>query len=185
MWSDDCEEIAIPDISDGQVLIESEMASICGSDLHVVMMLALTIRSLALTATQDTKASVASSNRKFQDEEGQHVLTFPILQSVSVSMNFNAQELVTVCRSLTVTSRDSLLMAQQLGTVIYATSASQRLGGETVAVMGQGRLVLDLPLKQAGAAKVVVSDLSDTRLAMARSYGADVYQRAKTICTQL
>ena len=33
-----CEEIAIPDISDGQVLIESEMASICGSDLHVVMM---------------------------------------------------------------------------------------------------------------------------------------------------
>ena len=33
-----CEEIDVPQITDGQVLIESEMASICGSDLHVVMM---------------------------------------------------------------------------------------------------------------------------------------------------
>ena len=34
----ECEEIEIPHLADGQVMVRSEMASICGSDLHVVMM---------------------------------------------------------------------------------------------------------------------------------------------------
>ena len=50
------------------------------------------------------------------------------------------------------------------------------LAGETVAVMGQGSagLFWTYLLKQAGAAQIIVSDLSDTRLAVASSYGADV-----------
>ena len=32
----ECEEVAVPVPGEGQVLVKTEMASICGSDLHVV-----------------------------------------------------------------------------------------------------------------------------------------------------
>ena len=175
-----CEEIEVPDISDSQVLIKSEMASICGSDLHVVMMGAGLNHAFPCPhgypghegIGQIVESKVSGLN------EGQHVLTFP---NPPVGECFNEYQRVgaNYCVPLPDCDlpRSHLLMAQQLGTVIYAMKQHPRaVAGETVAVMGQGSagLFWTYLLKRAGAAQIIVSDLSDTRLDVASSYGADV-----------
>jgi len=70
-----------------------------------------------------------------------------------------------------------LLMAQQLGTVIFA--ARQRpvdVVGRTALIIGQGSagLFWSFLLKRQGAARVIVADRVPQRLAVSASYGADV-----------
>ncbi|MCP4102369.1 MAG: zinc-binding dehydrogenase, partial [Lentisphaerae bacterium] len=70
-----------------------------------------------------------------------------------------------------------LLMAQQLGTVIFAARQRPRdVTGETVVVLGQGSagLFWAYVMKRSGAARVIVADKSDTRLAVSESFGADI-----------
>ena len=175
-----CEEIEIPDISDSQVLIKSEMASICGSDLHVVMMGAGLNHAFPCPHGYPGHEGIGQivESKVSGLDEGQHVLTFP---NPPVGECFNEYQRVgaNYCVPLPDCDlpRSHLLMAQQLGTVIYAMKQHPRdVAGETVAVMGQGSagLFWTYLLKRAGAAQVIVSDLSDTRLAVASSYGADV-----------
>jgi threonine dehydrogenase-like Zn-dependent dehydrogenase len=70
-----------------------------------------------------------------------------------------------------------LLMAQQLGTVIYALRRHPLdLIGQDVAVIGQGSAgaFFTFLLKRAGARSVLVSDKSPARLAYSRHLGADL-----------
>jgi L-iditol 2-dehydrogenase len=76
-----------------------------------------------------------------------------------------------------------LLMAQQLGTVIYALRQHPLdLVGTDVAASGQGSAAtfFTFALTQAGAARVLVSDLSPARLAYGRQLGADLAVDAGT-----
>ena len=175
-----CEEIEIPDISDSQVLIKSEMASICGSDLHVVMIGAGLNHAFPCPHGYPGHEGIGQivESKVSGLDEGQHVLTFP---NPPVGECFNEYQRVgaNYCVPLPDCDlpRSHLLMAQQLGTVIYAMKKHPRdVAGETGAVMGQGAAGVfgTYLLKRAGAAQVIVSDLSDTRLAVASSYGADV-----------
>jgi L-iditol 2-dehydrogenase len=70
-----------------------------------------------------------------------------------------------------------LLMAQQLGTVVYALrSRPLDVIGQDAAVIGQGSAgaFFTFLLKRAGAARVLVSDKSPARLAYSRQLGADL-----------
>ncbi len=76
-----------------------------------------------------------------------------------------------------------LLMAQQLGTVIYAVRGHPLdVTGKDVAVIGQGSAgaFFTFLLKRAGAARVLVSDKSPARLAYGREVGADLTVNADT-----
>ncbi len=175
-----CEEIDIPGIGDEQVLVKSEMASICGSDLHIVMMGAGVSFATPCPHGYPGHEGIGEVVDTNVDDlaVGTQVLTFPMPPAGEC---FNEYQRVggSVCTPLPDTSvpRSNLLMAQQLGTVVFARSFLPRdVEGETVAVVGQGSagLFWTYLLKRAGAAKVIVSDLSDARLALAASYGADV-----------
>ena len=181
-----CEEIEIPALADGQVLIKSEMASICGSDLHVVMMGAGVNHAFPCPHGYPGHEGIGQIVESKVDglEEGQHVLTFP---NPVVGECFNEYQRVgeNYCVPLPESDlpRAHLLMAQQLGTVIYAMRKHPRdILGETVAVMGQGSagLFWTYLLKRAGAAQIIVSDLSDARLSVSSQYGADVCVNAQT-----
>jgi threonine dehydrogenase-like Zn-dependent dehydrogenase len=109
---------------------------------------------------------------------GQRVLCFP---DASVSEGFSEYQRMDGRYVLplpeTTVSDAELLMAQQLGTVIFA--ARQRpvdVVGRTILVLGQGSagLFWTYWLKRNGAARVIAADLSDTRLAVSTAYGADV-----------
>ncbi|MEZ5279911.1 MAG: zinc-binding dehydrogenase [Acidimicrobiales bacterium] len=181
-----CEEIPVPPISDGQVLVRSEMASICGSDLHIVMMGAGVSHPTPCPHGYPGHEGIGTIvESKAQGlEPGTHVLTFP---NPFQGECFNQYQRVGAkyCMALpdTDVARTELLMAQQLGTVVWARKRFPRdVTGETVAVVGQGSagLFWTYLLKRAGAEKVIVSDLSDARLALAAKYGADVTVNAST-----
>jgi L-iditol 2-dehydrogenase len=84
----------------------------------------------------------------------------------------------SACIRLPAAARLShLLMAQQLGTVIYALRRHPLdLIGKDAAVIGQGSAgaFFTFLLKRAGAARVLVSDRSPARLAYSRQLGADL-----------
>ena len=196
----ECEEIPVPALSpapqgagpsrrpdaalgvtavDFDVLIRSEMASICGSDLHMVMMGAGIMHRPPCPHGFPGHEGVGMvvESRAPGLAEGTHVLTFP---NPPVGECFNTYQRVNsgYCVPLPDCDkpRSHLLMAQQLGTVIYALRQKPRdVTGETVMVMGQGSAGLFFThlLKRAGAERVIVSDLSPTRLAVAEAYGAD------------
>jgi L-iditol 2-dehydrogenase len=78
---------------------------------------------------------------------------------------------------------EQLLMAQQLGTVIYAARQHHwDVAGRTVAVIGQGSAghFWAWSLKRSGAARVIVADRSPSRLAASAGFGADVMVDART-----
>ncbi len=184
----ECEEIptaALDLENDGrEVLVRSEMSSICGSDLHMVMMGAGLMHQAPCPhgfPGHEGIGEVVESHVPHLPP-GTHVLTFP---NVPEAECFSEYQRVgaSYCVPLPACDvpRSQLLMAQQLGTVIYALRQHPRnVAGETVVVMGQGSagLFFTYLLKRAGAAKVIVADLSEARLKQSVAYGADVCIKA-------
>ena len=175
-----CVEAEIPPIGDDQILVKTSMASICGSDLHVVCHGAGLRTDLPCKPGypgHEGIGEVVQSNHA-NVAEGTRVLCFP---NAMASEGFSEYQRMDGRYVLPLpdgpVSEDELLMAQQLGTVIFA--ARQRpvdLVGKTVLIVGQGSagLFWTYWLKRNGASRVIAADLSDVRLAVADSYGADV-----------
>lgn len=178
-----CEQAAVPALGDGEVLVRTELAAICGSDLHVVYD---DMASMAhpcphgYPGHEGLGEVVESRSPLFSP--GAKVLTCP---SVQYSRCFADYQVVPAgeCHALPAYhgSTEHLLMAQQLGTTIFALRQMPTdVVGKTVMVMGQGSAgnFLAWNLKRAGAAKVIVSDKTDARLAASRLFGADVAVKA-------
>lgn len=174
-----CVETEIPPIAGDQILVKTKLASICGSDLHVVCHGAGIQMDLPCKhgyPGHEGIGEVVQSNHAGV-AEGTRVLCFP---SAGDSEGFSEYQRMDGKYVLPLPEGDvpeeQLLMAQQLGTVIFA--ARQRpvdLVGKTVLIMGQGSagLFWTYWLKRNGASRVIAADLSDSRLTVSASYGAD------------
>lgn len=175
-----CVETPIPTIEADHILVKTEMASICGSDLHVVCHGAGNNYSIPCPhgyPGHEGIGEVVESNNAAVDT-GTKVLCFPF---AGASEGFSEFQRMHGKYVLPLPQTDvpdaELLMAQQLGTVIFA--ARQRpvdVVGRVVLVIGQGSAGLFWAywLKRNGAALVIVADLSDARLAVSKSMGADI-----------
>jgi len=173
-------EAPIPAISDGQVLVKTSMASICGSDLHVVSHGAGIRMPLPCKHGYPGHegVGVVVDSKSPHVEVGTRVLSFPLGVE---SEGFSEYQRLAGDHVMALPDVDlpesQLLMAQQLGTVIFA--ARQRpvdVVGKTVLVIGQGSagLFWTYWLKRSGAALVIGTDRSDRRLEISKKYGADV-----------
>ena len=175
-----CEEAPIPAIEADQILVKTRMASICGSDLHVVC------HGAGIRFDMPCKHGYPGHEGIGEVVESNHagvavgteVLCFP---NAAYSEGFSEYQRMHGKYVLPLPEGEvppeQLLMAQQLGTIIYA--ARQRpvdVVGKTVLVIGQGSagLFWTYWLKRSGAATVIAADLSDARLAVSAAYGADV-----------
>ena len=175
-----CVEAPIPTIGDDQILVKTAMASICGSDLHVVCHGAGIGYPLPCPhgyPGHEGIGEVVASNHAGV-AVGARVLCFPFAgasEGFSEYQRMNGKYVLPLPE--TDVSEPELLMAQQLGTVIFA--ARQRpvdVFGKTVLVIGQGSagLFWTYWMKHEGAARVIAVDLSDERLAVSGAMGADV-----------
>ncbi len=174
-----CVEAPIPEIGENQILVKTVMASICGSDLHVVCHGAGIGHALpcphGYPGHEGIGEVVASNHRGVAI--GTRVLCFPFAggaEGFSEYQRMDGKYVLPLPRC--GVPEEQLLMAQQLGTIIYA--ARQRpvdVVGRTVVVLGQGSAGLFWAywLKRNGAANLIVADKSDARLAVSRSFGAD------------
>jgi L-iditol 2-dehydrogenase len=172
----ECEDVPVPPVADGEVLVRTIYASICGSDLHEVYFETPPPLTAAGHPGHESVGEVVQS-RCPGLAAGDLVLTVPHAADGRCLAEFQALP-GSACVRLPATGELShLLMAQQLGTVIYALRRRPLdLVGRDVAVIGQGSAgaFFTFLLKRAGAGRVLVSDLSPARLAYGRQLGADL-----------
>jgi L-iditol 2-dehydrogenase len=171
-----CEDVPVPSVADGEILVRTAYASICGSDLHGVFGHAPAEPAAPGYPGHESVGEVVES-RCPGFEPGDNVLTVPFAQDGRCLAEFQVLPGANCVRLPASAPLSHLLMAQQLGTVIYALrSHPLDVVGKDVVVIGQGSAgaFFTFLLKRAGAARVLVSDKSPARLAYSRQLGADL-----------
>ena len=177
-----CEDVAVRAPKDGEVLVKNTYASICGSDLHLVMMgvaLPPFPQAPGFPGHEGIGEVVESKHPGFK--VGDRVLTVPAPPQSFTFADYQTLGGAYCLKVPRVGNALHLMMAQQFGTVIFALrKRAVDVVGKTVMVMGQGSagMFFAYLLKRAGAAQVIVSDLSEARLALSPAMGADVALRA-------
>jgi L-iditol 2-dehydrogenase len=171
-----CEEVPRPSPADGEILVRTAYTSICGSDLHSVYGGPPPPGVPAGWPGHESVGEVVES-RCPGFEPGDRVLTVPHFVDGRCMAEYQALPGSFCIRLAGKAPLSHLLMAQQLGTVIYALRRHPLdLIGQDVAVIGQGSAgaFFTFLLKRAGAQSVLVSDKSPARLAYSRHLGADL-----------
>lgn len=179
-----CEEFDVIPPAEGQLLVRTHRASICGSDLHVVFAGTSLLPPPVppgFPGHEGMGEVLESRDERFAP--GDQVLTCPwptesgcFAEYQTISANF--------CLKLPSFdgAREDLMMAQQMGAVLFAFRRNKLdLHGKTVMVMGQGSAgqFFAYLAKRAGAAQVIASDKSEARIAASSSFGVDVAVMAK------
>jgi len=172
----------MPSAADGEILVRTACASVCGSDLHAVFGGAPAQPAAPGYPGHESVGEVVES-RCPGFEPGDYVLTVPFAVDGRCLAEFQALPGAACIRLPSTVPLSQLLMAQQLGTVIYALRCHPlNVVGKDAAVIGQGSAgaFFTFMLKRAGAARVLVSDKSPARLAYSRKLGADLTVDAAT-----
>lgn len=166
--------------AEGDLVVRSELASICGSDLHIVMDgvggLPPGTAHPGYPGHEGIGRVIESRHPDFV--EGDKVLCapdMPVAQCFSEIQTIPAKHCLKLPRC--DASPAELLMGQQLGTVIFALRQFPTdVTGKTVVVLGSGSAgqFHTFMMKRMGAGKVITVDPVASRLEVAKSMGADV-----------
>ncbi len=172
----ECEDAAAPEPTPGRVLVRTKLASICGSDLHIAYQ-GWSVTSLPLAPGHPGHEGVGEvvDGGGTGFEPGQVVLTVPRIWE---SAAFAEHQLLRPQNLLALPDTKPLahlLMAQQLGTVIFGCHRLPPLEGSAVVVLGQGSVGLfhDFALRRLGAERVIAVEPVPERLEAARNMGVD------------
>lgn len=166
----------IPTPGDDDVLIRYEVASICGSDLHIVCM-GWNVPEWPLKpgypGHEGVGVVVESRSDRFQP--GDRVLGVPHIWNSFGFAQFQAVDAPHLLQLPKEGDAAHVSMAQQLGTVIFAAKRLPALLGKTAVVMGQGSagLFWDFVLKRLGIARVITIEPLRHRRELGLKYGAD------------
>ena len=176
------DEVPVPDPGPGEALVKMRRASICGSDVHVVYDGFLPDEMPGrpgYPGHEGVGEVVASNSPDFT--AGDAVLTVPVPTEAGCFAQYQVVAAGSLVKLPEGVQPERLLMAQQLGTTIYATRRFwPGEPGRVAAVIGAGSaglFFLQL-LRRAGFEKVVVADLEPARLEIAQELGAEVVVRA-------
>jgi L-iditol 2-dehydrogenase len=170
-------EVPAPVPGDREVLVRTEFASICGSDLHQVWH-GWNVHDWPQPPGYPGHEGVGEVlvSRSELFKPGDHVLTVP---HFLISRCFAAYQAVHEKYLVKLPDggpRSRLLMGQQLATVIWGARQLPHLIGRTCVVMGQGSagLFWDFVLRRAGAERVIAVDPVKHRLKVGLQMGAQV-----------
>ena len=171
-----CVEAPVPTPGPGELLVKTESASICGSDLHMTL-LGWGISSWPAPPGHPghEAAGTVVESRGSHIKPGDRVLTAPRIWDSRCFAEFqNIGEAYVTPLPDDVTF-EFATMAQQLGTVIYAAKRLTGVDGAVCVVVGQGSagLFWNYVLKRNGAARVISVEPVDHRRALGPFYGSD------------
>lgn len=173
-----CEETEVWAPEDGDVIVRSSYASICGSDLHVVCH-GVDVAEMPCRHGYPGHEGIGEvvESRSPDFAPGDLVLTFP---QAYIGTCFNEYQTLPASQCIPLPKGDlpeeQLLMAQQLGTVIFALRKNPvDVVGKTVAIIGQGSAGLFFAnlMRRAGAATIIASDKVEARMKLSTRMGAD------------
>ncbi len=178
-----CVEATTPEPGEGQVLVKTHAASICGSDLHAVSH-GVNLPPVPCEhgypgheAIGEIVVPASGGGETDHLPEGTAVLCFPPAPIATGFADYQALGAVYVLPlPQSKVSPAELLMAQQLGTVIFAAKQwSVDLEGSTVLIIGQGSagLLWASWLRHCGVATVIATDPCEARRAASPHFGVD------------
>ena len=171
-----CDEILVPEPTPGMVLVKTRLASICGSDLHIVYM-GWNAHEFPLPhgypGHEGVGEVVDGGGTEFVP--GDLVLTVPNIWESKVFAGYQLVRPHFLLRLPRDVPEAHLLMAQQLGTVVFGCRRLPTLVGKTVVVIGQGSVGLfhDFMLRRVGAHRIIGIEPVAERLSAGRAMGID------------
>ena len=171
-------EVPKPSLSqDGQVLIRTELACICGSDLHEIAdpRIPADVRPPGYPCHESVGVVEETMDDRFP--VGQRVLA---VQNLTYAAGFAPYQVIPTEFVVPLTdsiSNEEAVFAQQLGTTIFAMKRfwPENVGrAGTAVVLGAGSAGLSFTnlCRLAGFEQIIVSDLYPHRLEAAREMGA-------------
>ena len=171
-----CDLVPVPDPEPGKVLVRTRLASICGSDLHIVYM-GWNAHEFPLPhgypGHEGLGEVVDGGGTEFAP--GDLVLTAPNIWGSRTFAGYQLIEPHFLLKLPRDVPEKHLLMAQQLGTVVFGCRRLPSLIGQTVVVVGQGSVGLfhDFMLRRLGAHRIIGIEPVPERLAAGRAMGLD------------
>ncbi|MGB1748771.1 MAG: zinc-dependent alcohol dehydrogenase [Dehalococcoidia bacterium] len=173
-----CDETSsVEGVGQGEVLVRTRAASICGSDLHMVHTGWAMHAFPAMPGHPGHEAAgevVESKSDQFKP--GDLVLTTPHIWDSRCFADFQVVDDRHILKLGPGVDFDSVTLAQQFGTVIYAAKRLPKsLKGKSCVVVGQGSagLFWDWVLKRKGASRVISVEPLSWRRLLGLELGAD------------
>lgn len=159
----------------GQMIFQPECTCLCGSDLPFFRGTDEWPIELGHSLHEMTGTVTATNGNRWK--EGDRVLCVPVNQ-VGLFERFAVDETRAITLDTRVTEEEAML-AQPLGTVLYALRKLPNLLDLNVAVIGQGPIgqLFNLSLRNLGARHIIGVDLLESRLAVSPTFGA-----TETVC---
>ena len=199
-------EVPVPAAGPGQVLVKIMKIGICGSDMHVYHG-EHPFASYPITQGHETSGEIAQIGEGVEGfRVGQKVTIQPQVvcgkcylcrngrynlcealkvmgfQTTGVASHYFAVEADKVIPLPQEMSFDEGAMIEPVAVAVHAVRKAGDVKGLNIAVIGAGPIgiLVAQAAKGMGAAKVLVTDISDIRLEKARQCGADVTANTKT-----
>ena len=171
-----CDLVDMPEPRDGSVLVRSILSSICGSDLHIAYQ-GWGVTEFPLDPGHPGHEGVGEvvDGGRTGFQPGDLVLTVPY---ISKSKTFAEYQLIgpqNILRIPATKPISHLVMAQQLGTVIFGCHQLPHVEGKTVVVIGQGPVGLlhNFVLRNLDAERIIGIEPIYHRLREAKKMGID------------
>lgn len=169
-------EVSKPSISENnQVLVKNKLSTICGSDTHVVWDTKPEYWAKTPGYPGHESVGVVEESSDPAINVGDLVLCVPNLKYAGGFAEYQVLPSNLVIKIPADSHDESIILAQQLGTVIFGMKRfHNNIGNGTVAIMGAGSVGLFFVAvcKLAGFKNIIVSDLHDHRLEVAKQMGA-------------
>jgi len=166
-------EAQTPTPQEGQVLIKTERTSICGSDLRTYDRAHPEENyPFGLGAPCHECLGEVVETQSDELKVGDRVIVIPVNSGGLVEYMAESPN-----RCIKIPNEGDLsvwMMCQPVGTVMYALQESDNVLGKSVVILSQGPIGLAFTqlIAMAGARQIIVTDLLDYRLDMAKKLGA-------------
>jgi L-iditol 2-dehydrogenase len=180
-------EAPMPEPDDGEALVRYDVASICGSDLHIAFM-GWNVDSWPLPPGYPGHEGVGTviDSRSENLQAGDRVLAVPHIWNSFGFARFQAVDDGHLMKLPSTGDAGALSLTQQLGTVIYAAKRLPQMLGATAVVLGQGSagLFWDHTLARLGLGRIITVEPLEHRRDLGATYGVtntvDVIGQAAT-----
>ena len=156
----------------GEILFQPETACLCGSDLPYFNAEHPEFPGTVGHSLHEMYGTVlATSGQRFQP--GDRVLAVPVNQQ-GLFERFVVSELRAIPVDPRLYGKQRAVLAQPLGTVIYALKKLPQVLDQNVVIVGQGPIgqMFCLLLRQMGAREIIVIDRLESRLQLSPRMGA-------------
>ena len=200
-------EVPVPEISDREVLIKIMKIGICGSDIHVYHG-EHPFTSYPVTQGHEVSGEVVKAGRAVTGlKPGQKVTIQPQVvcgqcypcrhgkynlceelkvmgfQTTGVASHYFAVDAAKVTPLPDDLTYDEGAMIEPLAVAVHAIRQAGDVSGKKIAVLGAGPIgiLVAQVAKGMGADAVMVTDISDVRLAKARECGVDFCENTKNV----